>query len=94
MAQGGCGPRLWKAHFLLKQVSDNLRSFRYTKVIGFDTQIVIFYITPVCFCKMFAVNRTFVVRFFTFAAAASGEMLSRAETLAVSAVASALTNTW
>lgn len=50
----------------LKQVSDNLRSFRYTKVIGFDTQIIIFYIAPVCFCKMFAVNRTFVVHFFYF----------------------------
>ena len=53
-------------HFLSKQLRNDLCCFWHSKVIGTDTEIIIFYIAPVCLGKMFTVNCTLVVHFFYF----------------------------
>lgn len=82
------------AHFLLKQFPDNFCRILHSEIIGLDTEIIIFHIAPVRFCKMLTVNRALVVHLFTFAAASSTEMRSRSATLAASVAVSAEINTW
>ena len=54
------------AHFLLKQFPDNFCRILHSEIIGLDTEIIIFHIAPVRFCKMLTVNRALVVHLFYF----------------------------